>query len=578
MTNQAYLNRRTVLKLASGSVFATAGFEHTGSASAQTAASVTLNDQESSGDSIVIESLQTDTAARLYISPVDGDTDTRLYKELELDAGASFTDRTIEPDVPIEQSATVSAVIQAGENYDEVVADDTALIGVGESGAAARASQVRGGELEIVDPDPDAGFHHPYALYRPDTQQDTARPLFVEPHNSRPAASPGELTDQLSQEAEGSLQPAIELSLPGIVAGFPRTPDDGGDYVQSLALEMLDTETKREDIATDAFPADTLHRVDRQLMRMVEDAKERLSDESYAVTDGIHMNGFSASGSFSSRFAFLHPNQVQSISVGGGGARPLPLNSMDGTTLPYPLGTADYQEWTGGSFDRDAWTAIDQYIHVGQEDQPLPETDQRSYYPISPRYQDRAEEIYGQNRVTERFPVTQSRYEEAGANATFNIYQGVGHTITSEIIRDITAFHRRTSNAQHALFEMTLQRSADRATVGNPVTVTVEVQNRVATTATVTPTFAVDGTEMDTAERDIAPNGTAELTFDHTFDEPGSYTLSINGRTVGAGPVTVTESTPTERATSESGPGFGVGTALAGIAGLSYSLINQREN
>lgn len=71
----------------------------------------------------------------------------------------------------------------------------------------------------------------------------------------------------------------MNLELPGLVAGFPRTPEDNGDYVQALSLEMLDTQAKRQRIATDAFPADTFHRVDRQLVNTVADARERLEDE-----------------------------------------------------------------------------------------------------------------------------------------------------------------------------------------------------------------------------------------------------------------------------------------------------------
>ncbi|MDQ2074754.1 hypothetical protein RBH20_19695 [Haloarcula sp. H-GB4] len=598
--DQSRTTRRNILRATGGSILGTATIDNIGRVSAQSAnASVTLNSQDSSGDTIVLESLNTDIDARLYITPVSGEDDNLIHKSLYLSSGTSFTNRTIQLDRPIEDSTEVSAVIQAGEDYSEVIADDTALIAIGESLEAARASMIRGGEMEMIDADPDAGFHYPYVLFKPDTEQDTSRPLFVEPHNSRPIASREELTEQLSQRAESYLRPAITLSLPGLVPGFPRTPEDGGDYVQSLALEMLDSEEKRAEIATDAFPPETLHRVDQQLLNMIKDARERLGSEPYPIDEGIHMNGFSASGSFSTRFALLYPERVGSMSLGGGGARPLPLDSKDGTTLPYPLGTADYADWVNGSFDREAWTAIDQYIYLGKEDQPLPETDPRSYYPISVRYQDRAEAVYGRNRVTERLPVTRTVYNETGANTTFRVYEGVGHTITGEILRDITQFHRRTSNAQHALFELTLQRSANEVTVGTPVTVIVQLKNRLSANATAATTFSVDGTEIDTRERDVGPNNTAELTFDHTFDNPGSYTLTINGREVGSGPVSVikstpteastdasretgsvpvsaTESTPTEASTDASGPGFGVGTALAGVTGLSYFLLNEK--
>lgn len=592
------LGRRKVLKSAGGLVFGTTALSQTGSVSAQEgSASVTLNAQESAGNSVVLASLQTDVDARVYITPVRQEDDDLLHKVLDLSAGASFTDRTIQLDEPIEESKTVSAVIQAGEDYDQVIADDTALIAVGQSLTAARASQVPGGELELISADPAAGFHYPYLLYRPEIQQQTGRPLYVQPHNSRRAESRDELTEQLYQRGEWYLQPAITLSLPGLIPGFPRPPEDGADLVQTLALEMLDTESKRQEVATDAFPAETLHRVDRQLVSMVEDAMERLETEPYPVDDEIHMNGFSAAGSFNTRFALLHPDRVGSMSLGGGGARPLPHATHDGITLPYPLGTADYQEWTDREFDHDAWTAIDQYIYVGEEDQPLPEEDTTGYYSISARYENKAEEVYGINRVTERFPVTRSVYDEAGASATFQIYEGVGHEITRSIYQDITAFHRRTSDAQHAQFELTLQRSADQIAVGTPITVTVQARNRMSEQGTIEPTFFIDETEMETVERNVAPNESTKLTFEHTFDEPGSYSLYIDGRQVGDRPVTVIEPTATPEptatesaainqspatdssvATEASGPGFEVSTALAGVAGLSYLLRVRKDD
>jgi hypothetical protein len=366
-----------------------------------------------------------------------------------------------------------------------------------------------------------------------------------------------------------------------------------------LALESLDTQGKRQDVATEAFPAETLHRVDRQLLNMIDDARERLNDEPYPVDDGIHMDGFSAAAAFSTRFGLLYPNRVKSISAGGGGAAPLPFSSRDGVTLPYPLGIADYQDWTGRSFDREAWTSIDQFIYVGEEDQPLPDEDPRRYRPYSDRYQDRAEEVYGINSVTEKLPTTRSAYDEVGANAEFKIYEGVGHRTTPESRQDVLQFHRRTLDAEHVLQDLfeftTLRRSASQIEVGSPVTVTVGIRNRFSATATAVVTFYIDGENIKTVERLIEPNGSTELTFEHTFEEPGSYTLSINNQQIGEEPLAVTDPTPTPtptstptatstptvqspETTSTTGPGFGVGAALAGVASLGYLLKREEDD
>jgi hypothetical protein len=297
----------------------------------------------------------------------------------------------------------------------------------------------------VIEADPDAGFHLPYLLYVPDSDGDVARPLYVQPHNDLPVETRAELINQLATAALG---PAVELGFPAIVPGFPRTPNDGPDYIQSLALpsyrpgEFDNDRYDLEGIATEEFTAEMLTRIDEQLLAMIDDARSRLASEDYSLADRVHMNGFSSSTTFSHRFAFLYPERVRTITTGGSAVLPVPTDSIDGTTLPYPLGTADYETLTGRSFDEQTWADIDRYIYVGREDQPLPSTDERSYYPGSGRYRDRVPPVYGKNRVTERFPFVESQYEPAGVDATFEIYDGVGHRTTDETRRAVVQFHQ----------------------------------------------------------------------------------------------------------------------------------------
>jgi hypothetical protein len=201
---------------------------------------------------------------------------------------------------------------------------------------------------------------------------------------------------------------------------------------------------KLEDIATEAFPADTLTRVDNQLLAMVEDARSRLMSEPYPVADRLHMSGFSASATFSSRFAFLYPTKVRTLTLGGHTLLPLPKDSDEDISLPYPLGTADYEVFTGSAFDMEAWSDINQYIYVGEEDQPLPDTDSRGYYNTI-RYQDKAETVFGINRVTERLPFVKSQYIAATDNAEFETFGGIGHSIDKRMENAIVEFHNQNS-------------------------------------------------------------------------------------------------------------------------------------
>jgi dienelactone hydrolase len=302
----------------------------------------------------------------------------------------------------------------------------------------------------VIEPDSDAGFHYPYFLYEPEETHDQAQPLFVQTHNAPAAATREELRSQVRDRETRYLRLAHKFDIPGIIPAFPRTPNDGTNLVQNLSLPSLGRPELLRSITTSEFPKETVVRVDQQLLAMIEDARRRLRENGYDTADRIHMHGFSSSGQFASRFAFLHPNRVRAISVGGDGAHPLPKQTLNDIALPYPLGTADYQSITGRQFNFDAWNDIHKFIFVGQEDQPLPDTDPRSYYDISVRHRDRATTVFGQNRVTERLPLTHAVYTDVGANANFHVYPGVGHKYTSKMQTDVQEFHNKSMDGTTA--------------------------------------------------------------------------------------------------------------------------------
>ncbi|MFC6616115.1 hypothetical protein ACFQAS_14470 [Halopenitus salinus] len=568
-----------------------AAIGHSGSVSAQsTDASIAIDDQETDGQTIVVAEARTDVEATLIIisdHQVDG---TNInYRTIELGAGTDVTDRPLELSKPIPETQEIRAEIWAD---DELLARDSALVAVDESIADA------GPAVELVEADPDSGFYLPYALFKPTTDQTTERPIYVQPNNAPRVETRDELQDQIT---DSEFRAAGELRFPGLIPGLPRLPEDGLDLVQTLAIQTLRPETGLDDITTDAFPQETIERVDEQIVNMIDDARERLGDEGYPVSDLIHMEGFSGAGTFTSRFAFLHPGRVSTISVGGTGAAPLPHDTLNGTRLPYPLGTADYEDLTGRSFDEEAWMNIDQFFFNGEEDQPLPETDPRGYYGISTQYGDRAVDVYGKNRITERLPITMSVYEEAGASMTSKVYEGVGHLVNGEMLDDIVAFHRERSTAEHALFGLSVRRSADQIGVDESVTVTVDIENRVSRVATATPSLSVDQREISTKQKQISPGESETIEFEHSFDTPGSYEFRVDGRRVSGSPIEVVENPQSSAAnssdvstagteptksptpeqddvTAEEQPGFGVLQAIASAGGLGYLIKRRASN
>jgi hypothetical protein len=61
--------------------------------------------------------------------------------------------------------------------------------------------------------------------------------------------------------------------------------------------------------------------------------------------------------------------------------------------------------------------------------------------------------VYGEDMQEDRMPYSEAVYDEAGADATFKVYDGVGHTAAPlQIQQDIASFHRRAGELKQLSF------------------------------------------------------------------------------------------------------------------------------
>jgi hypothetical protein len=78
-----------------------------------------------------------------------------------------------------------------------------------------------------------------------------------------------------------------------------------------------------------ATPDKRLHRIDLQLLAMIDDARRRLGARDMPVREEVLMTGFSASGAFVNRFVVLHPARVMAAAAGAvNGMLMLPSSSL----------------------------------------------------------------------------------------------------------------------------------------------------------------------------------------------------------------------------------------------------------
>lgn len=288
-------------------------------------------------------------------------------------------------------------------------------------------------EVTRVEAQSQKGFLYPYYLYVPpglqgEKNKNIEHTILVIPNNT------GKETDDFAVHDSAALQ--FAKTLRGVIARrnlnvvllipvFPRPKTDWQIYTHALDRDSLLT-TKKE-----------YKRIDLQLIRMIDDARGRLGAGGLRLDKRAFMFGFSASGMFTNRFAFLHPERVKAAAFGSpGGWAIAPVTSWKGQTLRYPIGVADFKAVSGKTFDIKKLKRVPLFLFMGDED-----TNDSVVYRDSYEAEDEKLifDLFGKT-LMERWPVTKTIYGEQLPKATLKLYPKAGHIFNREMTDDVLAF------------------------------------------------------------------------------------------------------------------------------------------
>src|SRR5688500_834287 len=160
-------------------------------------------------------------------------------------------------------------------------------------------------EIIKVEADSGKGFSYPYYLYVPPAlreaeKRNLTRTILVIPNNTGKIDDSLEVheTDVKRRIAQNATL-ASKLGVAVLMPVFPRPKTDWKIYTHALDRDSMLTGKKE------------FRRFDLQLVAMIDDALERLKKENLKMDKRVLMTGFSASGMFVNRFAFLHPTRVK---------------------------------------------------------------------------------------------------------------------------------------------------------------------------------------------------------------------------------------------------------------------------
>ncbi|MBK9155019.1 MAG: hypothetical protein IPM25_12515 [Chloracidobacterium sp.] len=294
-------------------------------------------------------------------------------------------------------------------------------------GISAAFGQPQTPDVRKIEADPSQGFSYPYYLYvPPKSTSPVGRHLLVLPNNT------GKINDDLAVHEENVKRRIAQvplafgkLNVAAIMPVFPRPEADWKIYTHALDRDSLTTDKKQ------------FGRFDLQLIAMIDDARKRLADEKMAADKRVLIYGFSASGMFANRFAFLHPDRVLAAAVGSPGGWPIaPASELNGKKLRYPVGIEDLKAIAGKKIDTDELRKVRFFVFLGDQDDNDSVVFGDGY---EPEDKDLVFELFGKVPV-DRWEISKRLYADAKMNAEFKMYPGIGHKITPAIIGDVNSF------------------------------------------------------------------------------------------------------------------------------------------
>jgi dienelactone hydrolase len=286
-------------------------------------------------------------------------------------------------------------------------------------------------EVVRVEAQPEKGFLYPYYYYVPPELWSAKgtkveQTLLVLPNNT------GQLDDDFAvhdKYARGNIENlrrlGSNLKVALLMPVFPRPKTDWRIYTHALDRDSLLTERKE------------YRRFDRQLIRMIDDARKRLRADGYRFDKRVLMFGFSASGMFTNRFTFLHPELIKAAAFGSpGGWVMAPTATWKGKSLRYPIGIADVEKVSGRRLDMRRLKRVPLFVFLGDED-----TNDSVIFRDSYELEDEKLifELFGKTLI-ERWAYTKEIYGANLPGATLKLYPKVGHTVTKEMWDEIKAF------------------------------------------------------------------------------------------------------------------------------------------
>ncbi|SOC34829.1 hypothetical protein [Ureibacillus acetophenoni] len=322
---------------------------------------------------------------------------------------------------------------------------------------------------------PEKGFNWPYYLAIPSNQykqenKDFKRYLLVDgPNTNGSNLEDFEkwVKDTLTNRGEYSVEVAEKLWTPMLMPAFPRTGSsykNNGErntfYEHALDRDIATLHNKLEDpnlrkqledaFEKEGYDVDKFSNLDEQLVAMFEHAVEYLNEYGHQVeTDKMFLTGYSATGTFTDRFTALHPDKVKAVASGGTlDDMFLPMAEYKNEKLIFPLGTYDYKEITGESFNLAYHNNVARLVYMGKDDQ-------NNTLPNGDTFGDTERNIMTRLWGVPVLPRAVAKielYGKSGGKGIFILDKGIKHSYSKDVREYLIEFFKANRNSNNPVY------------------------------------------------------------------------------------------------------------------------------
>lgn len=330
----------------------------------------------------------------------------------------------------------------------------------------------------LVDADEENGFNFPYLLYYPNESIENTY-LLVESYNASSSNTTNDIDITIAVAIQYGTREGItigskiaeRMNLPRIMPIIPRlayvVKNQEGFIIDYGHPHGLDRTTMLiEDYIDDVYVwpeyeidgidnayFEKLFNLEEQIYNMIVDAQNKLTQNNYQCNEKVFITGYSASGSFASRFTSFYPTKVKAMFSGGMHVPFVPATTYQNHDLIYGIGASDHMHINGKEFNLNDYNNVSKMMFLGllDDNDPLPysgvfSVDQRELAIL----------LYGNDWLT-RWNNVKDVYYEVGGTGLFVESKSLGHAYSPELISLIEQFFTINMNSQTPNYSLDCQ-------------------------------------------------------------------------------------------------------------------------